>query len=121
MASALPRSHAFCLRCRAWYALLGVHSEARNFLWVGLIAHHLAVAVPDSGWMIRFLIVFCWCKYHEIIGTPLLIHENVRGFPETWARLLLQSYHIIVLEVSPGDVGFKMVRRPRQYLCCIHT
>ena len=62
----------------------------------------------------RFLIA--WCAVLKASGTPVAIHENVKGFEESTLRCLLGKwYDITTLHVEPAHVGFPFVQRPRSY------
>ena len=57
-----------------------------------------------------------WCRVIRALGVPLALHENVIGFDkDILSERLGQHYAIHEVRVSPSDVGFSFLRRPRVY------
>ena len=70
---------------------------------------------PSLFWM--------WATLNKLQGTPLLIHENVVGFPDEMLRqALTPDYEVYLLKVSTRDVGFGNInRRDRHYHIAVNT
>ena len=57
-----------------------------------------------------------WCRATRALGVPLALHENVVGFDkDILTERLGRHYTIHEVRVSPSDVGFSFLRRPRLY------
>ena len=53
--------------------------------------------------------------------TPIIIHENVKGFDVSLVQSALgDMYHISHVEVGPESVGWPCCKRPRIYLALLH-
>lgn len=62
-----------------------------------------------------------WCTFHRRHHTPIMIHENVTGFPVMLALANMSDmYNVHVLYCSPKRVGYQMVARDRQFIVFIH-
>ncbi len=61
-----------------------------------------------------------WARFHTWWATKLIMHENVQGFPIWFARVHLSDFCIYPIDVHPGDAGFPLVERYRQYLLCVN-
>ena len=62
------------------------------------------------------MLLVSWCRIMDAQRVPLAIHENVIGFDRAvLEELLSHEYDIVELRVSPSDVGFSFLRRPRLY------
>ena len=57
---------------------------------------------------------------HRLLSTPILLFENVRRAPTGLFSVNLPGYHIQRIEVDPGDVGWRLVQRPRSFFLCTH-
>ena len=68
-----------------------------------------------------FLLLLVWLAFHRSAHTPLLLHENVKGFPVWIMRLIMgDMYWVYELEVDTWHVGFGLVRRPRILIVMLH-
>ena len=62
------------------------------------------------------MLLVSWCRIMDAQRAPLAIHENVIGVDRAvLEELLSHEYDIVELRVSPSDVGFSFLRRPRLY------
>jgi site-specific DNA-cytosine methylase len=69
----------------------------------------------------RVIVFIMYCKLHRVWRTPILIHENVRGFSRALAAFLLgRDYGLLFLEVSPFHTCFNMLSRPRLFFIANH-
>lgn len=62
--------------------------------------------------------LYAWCRLMREDAPSIIILENVRGFDEQVVERQLGDLYMTAscLTVSPSDVGFWFVRRPRRYL-----
>ena len=50
-----------------------------------------------------------------------MILENVEGFDVSYVKFIMHAmYNIIVCHISPADVCFNFVKRPRVYIIFLH-
>jgi hypothetical protein len=110
------RSSVYCLRSRTLCQPEGV-----SFC----VSGSLCTPYSSSGPQARLEhseshLFYLWARLHTLRRTPVLFHENVPGFPVSWARLCLPDHIIIVLDVSPEHVGFEFLSRRRQYIIGVH-
>ena len=70
----------------------------------------------------RFPIIWAWIRIMLLKEPPIIVHENVLGFPEDILVQLFQHiYHIFILHADAKDQGFDCVSRPRVYIMMFHT
>lgn len=70
---------------------------------------------------LRFQCFLTWCRVAVVQQTPVLIHENVPGFPpELVQRQLGKHYTCTRLHCSPSSVGFTTCSRPRVFDVLVH-
>ena len=63
------------------------------------------------------LLSLAWCRIIREDRPGIVIHENVRGFDvNVLEELLGDVYDITAGDVSPQDLGFSFIARPRVYL-----
>eukprot|EP00969_Alexandrium_andersonii_P335729 14839384-Alexandrium_andersonii.AAC.1 len=62
-----------------------------------------------------------WCHFHQHWQTPLMVHENVPGFPFALAEAnMSHAWHISELVIDTTQTGLGLMRRTRQYLVFMH-
>ena len=62
------------------------------------------------------LLLLSWCRIIREDKPEIVIHENVRGFDaKILEELLGDMYDITTGDVSPQDLGFSFIARPRVY------
>ena len=69
----------------------------------------------------RIHLLLLWMRWHRVMETPIIIHENVKGFDVSLVQSALgDMYHISHVEVGPESVGWPCCKRPRIYLALFH-
>ena len=73
----------------------------------------------SSGKRIHLLLT--WMRWHRVMETPIIIHENVVGFDLTLLTTHLGDlYTMSYVRVGPEHVGWPCCKRPRLYVALIH-
>eukprot|EP00974_Lingulodinium_polyedra_P104138 10079297-Lingulodinium_polyedra.AAC.1 len=66
------------------------------------------------------MLLLTWCRIVSQLRVPVGIHENAIGFDSSvLVSMLGHVYDICELKVSPSDVGFSFMRRPRLYFVLV--
>ena len=69
----------------------------------------------------RVHLLLLWMRWHRVMETPIIIHENVKGFDlkmlTTFLGDLYVAWHV---EVGPEHVGWPCCKRPRLYVALLH-
>jgi hypothetical protein len=70
---------------------------------------------------LRFHCFLTWCRVAVVQQTPVLIHENVPGFPpQLIERQLGRHYVCTRLQCSPSSVGYTTCSRTRVFDVLVH-
>ena len=67
------------------------------------------------------ILLLVWLAFHRSAHTPVLFHENVKGFP-CWVVSLVMAdmYWVYELEVDTWQVGYALMRRPLIVIVILH-
>ena len=97
--------------CRIQAATMEVSgSSCRPWSRMNRSRHRRGVAHPD------YQAFKAWVRLMRRDSPPIIIHENVIGFPVTIMQDELgELYEVTRLHVTPDDVGFGFINRPRVY------
>ena len=97
--------------CRIQQATMEVSgSSCRPWSRMNRSPHCRGVAHPD------YPAFKAWVRIMRHDSPPIIIHENVVGFPlKVMQDELGESYAVTRLSVVPDDAGFGFIRRPRVY------
>ena len=69
----------------------------------------------------RAHLLLLWVRWHRVMETPIIIHENVKGFDLSLLTALLgDMYRMSHVVVGPEHVGWPCCRRPRIYVALFH-
>ena len=69
----------------------------------------------------RIHLLLLWISWHRVMGTAIIIHENVKGFDMSLLQKFLGDlYEMRHVEVGPEHVGWPCCKRPRLYIAMLH-
>ena len=65
----------------------------------------------------RIHLLLLWARWHGVVETPIVIHENVLGFDLSLVRALFgDMYAMSHVVVGPEHAGWPCCKRPRIYI-----